>query len=145
MIQISRIHGEAGPEFDEFFESLKLFVEKNSSALHYESCINVSNTIIEELCSRLVNKCKNKPRLVDFINTVRTEENYFKNKYENMKERADPEAHLSLKEEPKEEDYDFDKEPESENRPRRKIFLIDETQNEDDELEERYYSEKSSD
>ena len=42
------------------------------------------------------------------------------------------------------DDYDFDQEQEGQIKPRRKVFLMDNVDDEDDEIEDRYYSDKSS-
>jgi hypothetical protein len=94
---------------------------------------------------RLVQKCGTRPRLVSFIQKIREEENHYKIKLDNLKANIDTNQDADMKEEVEDENFDFDAEPEPAIKPRRKIFLIDESQNEDDEIEDRYYSDKSSD
>ena len=144
LLNIDRMHREAGPEFDEFYDSFKKFISENFDALNYESIKVISNKITEEAYSRLVQKCGTRPRLVSFIQKLKEEENYYKLRYESLKEQSRKNS-VDTKEEIQDENFNFDQEPEDAIKPKRKIFLIDEADSDDDEIEERYYSDKSSD
>ena len=144
LLQVDRMHREAGPEFDEFYESLKKFVSDHYSVLHYETIKIIANPLVEEMYSRIIQKWGVRPRLVAFIQKLKEEENHYRLQYENIKNNSGQNTNEST-ENPIEENYNFEEESEDAIKARRKIFLIEENESDDDEMEDRYYSDKSSD
>ena len=130
LLNIDQMHREVGPDFDEFFESFKTFVAHNHSSLLYSSLKIISNPLTDPFSSKLIQKCGPRPRLVTFIQALKDEENLSKISYPSGSSPEPPSTFSQLSE--------------TCLKPKRKIFLISSDWS-DDEIEERYFSDKSSD